>query len=101
METFKSFANEEYTVALDASATGKLPAGASVSSATVEVMDLLTERIDNTLISSVNATVLGNVVSIERNGGIAGRKYLFKFAMTLSNGNSLLEGVIHRVKKFI
>lgn len=90
---------EDYDITIE-STTAKLPAGRTISSATVAAVED-GGTTDNTVLASTTVTVSGNDLTFHPQAGTDGKWYRFDVLITLDNGNILEDNVWMIVENFI
>ena len=97
METFDKQPKESYVIAIEWA--GRLPAGASLMSGTIEATRYPDLVIDNSVITNTFASVSGTQSLTKVQAGIHGADYRITFLMQLSNLDLLEEDVLMRVRE--
>lgn len=93
MNTFSKQPSETYTIGIDF--TGKLPAGATITSGIIAATDAA--GVTASVIADTSAMVVGNEARVKVLAGLHGQDYRIRFRMTLSNMDLLEEDVLMRV----
>lgn len=96
LESFSKQPSENYVIALDISE--RLPSGASIISSTVSAANYIAGIMDNSVIDTLLAVIVGTQAKVRVKAGSTGTTYKITFTLTLSDGSVLEEDVLMVVK---
>lgn len=89
---------ERRTRTVDFSA--KVPTAATISTATIAMIDAETSKLDNSMLASTTGTISGGTVSFAMLGGVDGGEYKATVTATLSTGDILTADVLLSVRGY-
>jgi hypothetical protein len=95
LESFNKQPSENYVIALELSE--RLPSGVSILSSTVSAINYETGAVDNSVIDSLTAVIVGTQAKVRVKAGTSGTTYKLTFVLTLSDGSILEEDLLMSV----